>query len=303
MALRNYSNLAPPVTLTSDVATSATDIPVPSTAGYPPTPFLGAMARGTTDEEVVLVTGATATVFTVVRGYDGTTPHDHPSGTSFEHTVSAIEWREANAHVNDASSHPPVGGVMFTADDVAPPGWLLCNGAAVSRTTYAALFALLGTIYGAGDGASTFNLPDLRGRAVIGAGQGVGLTNRSLGDLPGAETHTLTVAQMPSHAHGTATTSTDSHDHGDTDSAGSHTHPPQQSTLWFAIEATTGPYYTAAAGNKAVSFSSGTGSAGAHIHNIPSDSHSHTVTVGSTGSGAAHNNMQPSIALNAIIKT
>jgi microcystin-dependent protein len=86
-----------------------------------------------------------------------------------------------------------------------PEGWLLCDGRAVSRTTYADLFAALETTYGAGDGSTTFNLPDYRGRAPIGAGTGSGLTARTLGTAYGAETHTLTEAEMPAHTHGTGT--------------------------------------------------------------------------------------------------
>lgn len=83
----------------------------------------------------------------------------------------------------------------------APAGWLLCDGSAVSRTTYATLYAAIGDTWGAGDGSTTFNLPDLRGRAPIGAGTGSGLTARTLGGKVGAETHTLTAAQVPTHTH------------------------------------------------------------------------------------------------------
>lgn len=69
----------------------------------------------------------------------------------------------------------------------APAGWLLCDGSAVSRTEYATLFAAIGTTWGAGDGSTTFNLPDLRGRAAIGAGTGTSLTARTLGGTGGSE--------------------------------------------------------------------------------------------------------------------
>ena len=67
----------------------------------------------------------------------------------------------------------PTGFIGLWGDDTVPSGWLLCNGAAVSRTTYAGLFAKIGTRYGAGDGSSTFNLPDMRDRYPIGAGDNV----------------------------------------------------------------------------------------------------------------------------------
>lgn len=97
----------------------------------------------------------------------------------------------------------PVGLVVPFAG-VAFPGsapFLYCNGAAVSRTTYANLFAIIGTTYGVGDGATTFNIPDLRGRTVIGQGAGTGLTTRALGAKGGEETHVLTIAELASHVH------------------------------------------------------------------------------------------------------
>lgn len=67
-------------------------------------------------------------------------------------------------------SPAPVGSVMLLDTDIIPDGWLLCNGAAVSRSTYSALFDKLGTRHGAGDGSTTFNLPDMRDRYPIGVG-------------------------------------------------------------------------------------------------------------------------------------
>jgi len=95
----------------------------------------------------------------------------------------------------------PVGAVIPSAPVAAPAGWLLCDGSAISRTTYARLYAALGVVYGAGDGVTTFNLPDLRGRTPIGAGAGPSLTTRAPGDKGGAETHQLTVGEIPEHDH------------------------------------------------------------------------------------------------------
>jgi len=93
------------------------------------------------------------------------------------------------------------GDIKMTARPTAGPGFLLCDGAAISRTTYARLFAAIGVVYGVGDGTTTFNLPDLRGRAPIGAGAGPSLTARALGGKGGAETHQLIASEMPSHTH------------------------------------------------------------------------------------------------------
>jgi microcystin-dependent protein len=94
----------------------------------------------------------------------------------------------------------PVGSVVAYAGSAAPSGWLICNGQAVSRSTYAALFAVLGTSYGAGDGSSTFNLPDVRGRSIFGV-NAADSDFSARGKTGGAKTHTLTVAEMPPHDH------------------------------------------------------------------------------------------------------
>ena len=74
--------------------------------------------------------------------------------------------------------------------------WLICDGRAISRTTYSALFNAIGTSFGAGDGSITFNLPDFRGRVAGAIGQGSGLTNRTLGNNLGTETHTLSSSEV-----------------------------------------------------------------------------------------------------------
>ena len=89
--------------------------------------------------------------------------------------------------------------VMF-GGNFAPRGWAFCNGQLLPINQYQALFSLLGTTFG-GDGRTTFALPDFRGRAVVGAGNGAGLTPRSLGQKGGAEEVTLTVAEMGQHNH------------------------------------------------------------------------------------------------------
>lgn len=90
---------------------------------------------------------------------------------------------------------PAVSGFLaMWGGAAAPAGWLLCDGAAVSRATYAALFAAIGTNHGAGDGSTTFNVPDLKGRAPIGAGSGAGLTSRVVGTKLGGEL-------LTSHSH------------------------------------------------------------------------------------------------------
>lgn len=103
-----------------------------------------------------------------------------------------------------AASLVPSGTVQFYASTVAPTGWLKANGAAVSRTAYAALFTAIGTIYGAGDGATTFNLPDLRGEFPRGWDDGRGIdSNRAIGTAQAQAylSHNHGVSD-PGHAHG-----------------------------------------------------------------------------------------------------
>lgn len=97
------------------------------------------------------------------------------------------------------------GSLVAFAGSALPPGYLACNGSAVSRTTYAVLFGAIGTTWGVGDGMTTFGLPDLRDRTAIGTSPG-GLgtdrpTTRALADVGGEENHTLTNDELPPHAH------------------------------------------------------------------------------------------------------
>ena len=88
----------------------------------------------------------------------------------------------------------PVGTVISYTNETLPSGWLKCDGTELLRSGYPDLFAVLGTKYGGT--ATTFNLPDMRTRTILGSGQ-----NRSIGDVGGSETHTLTVDEIPSHSH------------------------------------------------------------------------------------------------------
>ncbi len=95
------------------------------------------------------------------------------------------------------------GEIRMYAGSEEPIGWMKCDGRAISRTTYAELFAAIGTTYGVGDESTTFNIPDFRGRFPIGVGTGTAsdATNRVLGQLGGSERITLNVDQLPAHKH------------------------------------------------------------------------------------------------------
>ncbi len=164
----------------------------------------------------------------------------------------------------------PSGTVLPFAGATAPSGYQLCYGQAISRTTYASLFSAIGTTYGAGDGSTTFNVPDLRGRAIAGqddmggvsadrlTDQSGGLDGDTLGASGGAETHTLTEAQLASHTH----------------------------TSNVSI-----PVGTASTG----------GTANGLVSVIQSGTSTNSGTSGSAGSGSAHNNVQPTLILNYMI--
>ena len=154
------------------------------------------------------------------------------------------------------------GMVMPYAGASAPSGWLLSYGQAISRSTYSDLFSAIGTTYGVGDGSTTFNVPDFRGRTIAGqddmggvsanrlTNQSGGLNGDTLGAAGGSETHTLTVAEIPPHTH----------------------------TMNGSVQ-------SGSSTNCAV------GQGSPEIETNP------------TGGGAAHNNVQPTIIVNYIIKT
>lgn len=243
--------------------------------------------------------------------------------------------------VSSTGAGLPAGAIQPYAGAAAPAGWLACDGTAVSRSTYSRLFAAIGTTWGAGNGSTTFNVPDLRGRAPIGAGTGAGLTARALAGSGGAETVTLTTATMPAHGHsfsgGSAASSGDhghasSGDHGhgssgdhshslsgSTGSDGDHSHSVgNQSTRSDILAgggtttAATGGGSTGSDGSHSHSLSGSASSAGSHSHSnagshthANAGAHTHTVTgtVGSAGSDGAHDNMQPWRAVLYMIKT
>jgi len=200
------------------------------------------------------------------------------------------------ATVAQLDSVMPIGMVVQFAGTSAPTNWLFCYGQAVSRSTYAGLFAALGTAFGVGDGSTTFNLPDCRGRVAAGkdnmggtsadrlTNQSGGLNGDTLGATGGTETHTLTEAQLAAHTH-TFT--------GDATGAQSanHTHVVGGATNSAVSNAT-----------QRFLFGGSSGAADVTTAGI-SANHTHTTsgTNAATGSGTAHNNMQPTIVFNTII--
>lgn len=94
----------------------------------------------------------------------------------------------------------PISSIMSYPKAVAPENWLICDGSAVSRTDYSELFNVIGTFFGAGDGKTTFNLPNIKGKTIVGLDNSDTDFN-AIGKVLGEKTHTLTVDEMPSHNH------------------------------------------------------------------------------------------------------
>ncbi|WQY99831.1 tail collar domain protein [Microbacterium phage MO526] len=182
--------------------------------------------------------------------------------------VSKVDRLERR--LNRRSGPSGISGEMkMWTGETAPSGWLLAQGQVLATADYPALFAVLGARYG-GNGSTTFALPDLRGRAVVGHDAGQSEFDQ-IGKKGGAKTHTLSVGEMPSHAHG-----------WNRSSSGSTTEKS------FDV-----PLHHRTTGNGGLA-AIGTALSGDIVSYY---------TMANAGGGGAHNNLQPYIALNFIIKT
>ena len=203
-------------------------------------------------------------------------------------------------------------GVVTTT---APTGYLLCNGDAVSRTTYSALWTALGQTsspYGQGNGSTTFNLPDLRSRVPVGVGTGSGLTARTLGGTVGTENTTLAITNLPSHDHAFTPSGSvqneSAHVHASAN-AGWHAHASNNSILLY-VGAGGGANLSGGTTWQAYNMNATMQGNGDHNHGNTNynSGHSHGFTgsagtTGASGSGTSFTNMPPAIGINYIIKT
>jgi microcystin-dependent protein len=160
----------------------------------------------------------------------------------------------------------------------------------LDRSTYTALFKVIGSTFGSID-SETFNLPDYRGRVIGQPGQGTGLTNRIMGTVAGAEEQVLTINELPAHTHSGVTSSTGAHSHSVTDPG--HTHTQTTINDDFNNTGSNPPGFTAD-GSGSMTWSNISSSTTGITVNAAGQ-HEHTFTTASTGGGAAHNNMQPTL--------
>lgn len=198
----------------------------------------------------------------------------------------------------ESDQKAPASSIMYFARLTAPAGWLKANGAAISRTAYAGLYAAIGTAFGAGDGFNTFNLPDLRGEFIRGWDDGRGVD-------PGRALNTRQAGDLASHSHGASSDAQGLHSHtGATETAGDHAHSGttspagqhQHDSGWgesgnrapYGV-ARTGAYGSGQSDND--NNSNMTSVAGEHTHDFRTDTtgnHAHRLTTENSGQHA-HN--------------
>lgn len=218
-----------------------------------------------TNAEIVRVTARTSDTMTIDREEESTSARTIVEGDIVMLAITAKVIEDLNTVVSDLEGYTealnPSGAILQFAGATAPTGYLLCDGSAISRTTYATLFTAISTTYGVGDGSTTFNLPNLKGKIPVGYNSAETEFD-TLGETGGAKTHTLTVAEMPSHKHS-------------------------------RIE----DFYNYSASNAA------------HFGSVYKEAtpvqtgRSDNTTIQNAGGGGEHNNLQPYIVLNYIIKT
>lgn len=326
---RNYSSTATEKQLASNVSNTATQITLDNATNLPTAPFILVLNPDTNIEEIVLVdadqSGVVSPTFKVTRAQDSTTAQTHTAGQVVRHMIVGSDLQAVSTHTDATAAHGATGAVVGTTNtqtltnktltspkinenvavtatsteinlldgvtastaeinyldgvtsniqtqfnniqtvpsgvitafggSSAPSGYLLCDGTAVSRTTYSALFSAISTTYGVGDNSTTFNVPNLKGKVAVGRDSSQSEFS-DLNESGGAKTVTLDVTQIPSH---------------------SHTLTPGQVV--------------------------GGGSGGVSNYAPTGNNPTANTSISSTGGGLAHENLQPYLVINYIIKT
>lgn len=269
-----------------------------STTGGFPIQIIGASGTG-----VVIQNGTTTAVYC-----NGTNFFSAFTGTAGNFTINGNATVTGSLNIVGASNVVPAGSLLMWPTGSAPSGYLLCNGNAVSRSTYSALFAVIGTTFGPGDGSTTFNLPDYRNRMPVGAGAAyaVGSTGGSPDAIVVAHTHTFsgTTGNMNSnvtHSHGVA-------DPGHRHIFGADDQVASQGgydiVAGFEYDATS---RTGGAGvqllTKNTSLQNAGQATGISINNADiNHTHNFSGTTASTGSSGTNANLPPYLGINFVIK-
>ena len=185
-----------------------------------------------------------------------------------------------------------VGSITVFAGATIPTNWLVCDGTLYNISTYPTLFAAISNTYG-GDGITTFGVPNCIGKVILGAGTGYALASTG-----GEATHTLTTAELAAHTHGVTQTphghADAGHTHAVTDPGHAHT-VPLSNTTGGTGGLDTGPGGSTATSSDTTGITNATGHASIGTSNA-------NVSVNNAGGGGPHNNLQPYIAMNIIIR-
>jgi microcystin-dependent protein len=272
--------------LSASIAAGATIVPVNLASEYTDGDVVCAVVDPGTANEAVFTGTKNGSQFENCVWTEGNTGVGHANGATVVDYISAThismmtkgllkEHNEDGTHkhvhadavtvagVSLSQLLPPTGVMLPFGGGAAPTGWLLCDGSAINRTTYATLFSAIGTAYGVGDGSTTFNLPDLRGKIPVG--KDAGQTEFDvMGESGGEKTHVLAVSELPAHTHKVLN--------------------PQNND------------YMGLPGGGGAGWSTGADPGG--NNNIYQ-----AITNNGTGGGGAHNNLQPYLVTNYIIKT
>ena len=206
---------------------------------------------------------------------------DVAAGADITHT----QYNNVRLDIIDAhKTSAPIGSILMWAgsDANVPDGWALCNGSAISRTTYSDLYTLTGNTFGAGDGSTTFNLPDMRDRFVVGAG-----STYSRNGKGGAVSNTISTAQLPSHRHSVSITTGNQ--------SSSHNHGVGGDDNFVRTTASGGAYLGSGTTFRLTSTSATGDQSSSHTHSVSGNT-------GYLGSGSAVENRPPYIGLFMIIK-
>lgn len=281
--------------LSSSIAAGATIVPVNAATEYDDGDIVCLTVDPGTADEATFTGLKNGSQFENCVWTEGNTGVGHSAGATIVDYISATHLSIISEGIqkehNDDGTHKhvhadaltvggvtiedllvPTGAIMAFGGGSAPDNWLLCDGAAIDRTTYSALFSAIGTAFGAGDGTTTFNLPNFKGKFPVGRDSGQTEFD-TMGESGGEKTHQLNAGEMPSHAHGV-----NDPGHGHTVAIGGFV----QRKIVGSTDGLNGFFEGGVTGTSG----SGTG-----------------ISIQNAGGDGAHNNLQPYQVANYIIKT